>query len=125
MSRFEEYEGEDVHLSRYRRTRRKPLRPAVQPMNAPNRGLEGVRRPLQYTGAPCSELEPAEADKMFFPGAATANSMAMLRVMEFCRGCPFALQCRDEGGREEGWWGGMSPGQRRMMLERRKRRMTA
>lgn len=108
MKQQEELEGHDYHLV-FHRKHFPPLRSF--PTGTRDLTLDGVRRPQQYSGAACAELEPEQIDEVFFPekGARLGGERRRYRkhmLDLLCTPCPFRQQCLIAGENEEGAWGG-------------------
>lgn len=61
------------------------------------------RIPDWHKRARCRFLEPAQADRLFFPTAGQPSN----RALAYCQNCPVVRECRQAGkGEEYGVWGG-------------------
>lgn len=76
------------------------------------------QRPDWFSEALCKGMDP----ETFHPGA--RNYEAHDTIRDFCFQCPVRLQCLGYALRTdttEGWWGGHSPAERRVMAKERRK----
>ncbi|WP_053804460.1 WhiB family transcriptional regulator [Streptomyces rimosus] len=96
----------------------------ITPGDHPLSGLRGLADHSWHRRGQCHGLDPATADRLFFPGP--RNRAAIARAKQMCNTCPVRQLCLTtalDTDTKEGIWGGLTEAERRPFHEKAEHRL--